>query len=194
MKRKRQTVIYILIIVFGCLFMLFNSRLYLSGESFLAANETGLHYGPSDSIIFKEEYTDGDFIIIGKIGDRALSVGEGKKTLNFLYKMAGGSFTGYREISEGEDILTEFISREGLFVGLTDNKDIKEIEIDLYYGSEFIATERTAVDENGFFFFYADDGIYERIREKYGEKKENIYFYTPQKRGFDKDGNLISEN
>lgn len=87
----------------------------------------------------------------------------------------------------------EFIDRQKLFVGLTDNEDIKEIEADIYCGNEMFATERVEVGDDGFFTFYVDDGIYDEIEEKFG-RDEYVYLYVPEVRGFDKDGNIISEN
>ena len=167
MKRKRQIIIQLaIIIIFGAV-LFHNSGLFITPEEFLYANEMGLHYGPSDEIILKEEHSNGDLLIIGKIGDDALSIGEGKRVLMFFWGMPGGGFTGYRPIRQDRQLMAEYLQRFRTVVGLTDNKDIKEVEFNLRYdGDNIVATERASVDDKGFFRVNLDDGIFSEIEEK----------------------------
>ncbi len=189
MKRKRQIVIQIILIaVFGIL-LFDRSNLYRTPREFLRANEKGLHYGPSDKILVEEEYTDGYLLVIGKIGDDALSIGEGKRKLFFFWGMPGGGFTGYRPISEDRQMVIEYLERFHTVVGLTNNRDIKEVEFELYVGRDHVGTERAVVDKDGFFRANLDDGLI----EKYREEDNFVWFYPLEGKGFDKDGNLIYE-
>ena len=189
MKRKRQILIQIVLIaVFG--FILFDrSNLYRTPQEFLRANEKGLHYGPSDKILLEEEYSNGELLVIGKIGDDALSIGEGKRKLFFFWGMPGGGFTGYRPISEDRAVVAEYLERFHVVVGLTNNKDIKEVEFKLFVGRDHAATERAEVDEDGFFMARLDDGLV----EKYREDDNFVWFYPLELKGFDKGGRLIYE-
>jgi len=188
-KRKRQILIQIVLIIFFGLVLFDRSRLYRTPEQFLRANEKGLHYGPSDKILVEEEYSNGDLLVIGKIGDDALSIGEGKRKMFFFWGMPGGGFTGYRPISEDKDVMAEYLERFHAVAGLTDNKDIKEVEFKLYCGRDHAATERAEVDDEGFFMIYLDDGLI----EKYREDDNFVWFYPLEIKGFDKDGNMIYE-
>ncbi len=187
MKRKRQILIQIVLIVVFGFFLFDRSNLYRTPEDFLRANEKGLHYGPSDKILVKEEYSDGSLLVIGKIGDDALSIGEGKRKLFFFWGMPGGGFTGYRPISEDRETVAEYLERFHAVVGLTNNENIKEVEFKLFVGRDHAATERAEVDENGFFMARLDDGLI----EKYREDDNFVWFYPLELKGFDKDGKLI---
>ncbi len=188
MKRKKQIVLQIiLILVFGVIIIV-RSRVYTTPEKFLAANEMGLHYGPSDKILLKNEYTNGDLLIVGKIGDNALSIGEGTRKLFFFWGMPGGGYTGYREIAEDKDMFAEYIERTRNVVGLTNNENIAEIKFDLYYYSDYVATEIGTVDDDGFFIVNLDDGIFEKIEDE----DDRYWLYVMNVEGLDKDGNVIS--
>ena len=189
MKRKRQIVIQLVIIAVLGLILFDRSRLYRTPVEFLRANEKGLHYGPSDKILLEEEYSNGDLLVIGKIGDDALSIGEGKKKLFFFWGMPGGGFTGYRPISDDKQVVAEYLERFHAVVGLTNNKDIKEVEFKLFVGREHVATELAKVDEDGFFMVYLDDGLV----EKYREDDNFVWFYPLELKGFDSEGKLIYE-
>ncbi len=189
MKRKRQIVIQPVIIVVLGLIIFDRSNLYRTPREFLDANERGLHYGPSDKILLEEEYSNGELLVIGKIGDDALSIGEGKRKLFFFWGMPGGGFTGYRPISEDREVVAEYLERFHAVVGLTNNKDIKEVEFKLFVGRDHATTERAEVDEDGFFMARLDDGLV----EKYREDDNFVWFYPLELKGFDKDGKLIYE-
>ncbi|MBE6008032.1 MAG: hypothetical protein E7235_02410 [Lachnospiraceae bacterium] len=190
MKRKRQIIIQIILIAIFGLLLFDRSRLYRTPQEFLRANEKGLHYGPSDKILLEGEYTDGYLLVIGKIGDDALSIGEGKRKLLFFWGMPGGGFTGYRPISEDKAVMAEYLERFHMVVGLTNNKDIEEVEFKLFVGRDHAATERARVDEDGFFMVRLDDGLIEKYKES---ENDYVWFYPLEIKGFDKDGNLIYE-
>ena len=189
MKRKRQIVIQLVIIVVLGLILFDRSRLYRTPVEFLRANEKGLHYGPSDKILLQEEYTNGDLLVIGKIGEDALSIGEGKRKMFFFWGMPGGGFTGYRPIGEDKEVVVEYLERFNAVVGLTNNKNIKEIEFDLFHNRDYVATESAKVNDEGFFVAYLDDGYI----EKYKEKENFVWLYPLEVKGFDSNGKLIYE-
>lgn len=153
MKRKKQIVLYVLLIIVLSYFYLLYNRLYFSAEDVFYACERGLRSGPSEEIVLKYELGDDAVMVVGRQED-GLFVVPAERTHLFLWRMKSGGIDGeYR--CDGD--VDGYLSREGKVLGLCRNPEIAKVSFIVgNWGErnwqEFICTP----DEDGFIYYETD--------------------------------------
>ena len=152
MKRLRNSIVVLAVIIALIFISIKAMGLYLSQEKLMEANEEAMHYGPSDEVLYKYTGSDGRGIIISKCGDEGLSVIKSECVMGLLFRadrVADGGIIGYcpcpKQISVWYDSDLDLIY--GLSFG--DPEDVILVKIGTERGQLF---QQTAVpDEKGFF-------------------------------------------
>ena len=85
MKRKKQTVIFMMLILGFSLFLIHFFDLYLDREQLFYAYERGNLCGPSKEIVYEEERQDGSVMMIGR-QEKALYMLSAEKVLGIFWK------------------------------------------------------------------------------------------------------------
>ena len=183
MNRKRQTVIFIVIIfVLGIWRFGGAQQIYVSPEKVLYACERGLHYGPSDKVLLKKKIGK-EVLVIGKLSD-GLSVVKTEKSLLGMWRIADGGITGKIEAVKDADVF--YSNTFKLVYGYSKNPEIKSVKFSIEKVSgdsrNIIDTFECTVDSDG--FFYADTPEYEY-------DSQSQYLYAVDLLGFDESENLI---
>lgn len=128
MKRKKQTVIFMILILGFSLFLIHFFDLYLDREQLFYAYERGNLCGPSEEIVYEEERQDDSVMMIGR-QEKALYMLSAEKVLGIFWKYQNGSDNGYFEMSEEID---GYILNDGRYVGLCRIPSVTKVEV--YFG------------------------------------------------------------
>ena len=150
MNRKRQILIFIIIIPLLYISFLRLGGYYLSAERVFYACEKGLHYGPSEKILAQYVLSSGSKLIVGK-WDGNLSAVPVEPTFGVLWKLKSGGVSG---LIPCDKVVNTYIAGEGRIIGLTSNKEVKEIFCRIEYGDNNHPSIREItmpVDEDGYF-------------------------------------------
>jgi len=154
MKRKKQTIFFITLILGLTLFLIQFFDLFLDREELFYAYERGSLCGPSEEIVYEEEQEDGSVLMIGR-QEKALYMLSAEKVLGIFWKYQGKAYHGYFELPEEID---GYLLANGQYIGLCRVPDVTEVEI--YFGiwrdrkAENVTLE---VKEGG--LLYADTGL-----------------------------------
>lgn len=150
MNRKRQILIFIIIIPLLYISFLRLEGYYLTAERVFYACEKGLHYGPSEKILAQYELSKGSKLIVGK-WEGNLSAIPVEPAFGILWKLKSGGVSGL--IPCDKEISTYFVG-DGRIMGLTSNKDVKEVSCRIEYGDinyPSIKEISMLVDQDGYF-------------------------------------------
>lgn len=154
MKRGKQIIIFLLLIVLCAGISFCRQGLYFTEEGAFHSVETGLHYGPSEEILLTYDREDGSEIIVGRWMD-GLSVVPVERYLGIFWRMPRGTMVeGYRSMQYDVDGL---VTAENWILGLSRLSEVTEIYClvvvyDEEERKEVIAADVTfPVNEKGFF-------------------------------------------
>ena len=148
MKRKKQCLCYLFLIVALSFLYIQMNRLYFSPEAVFYACERGLRSGPSEEILLQCDIADGGVMLVGRQKE-GLFVVPAEKDHIFFWRMKGGTVDGAFPVEDGA--VKGYIMREGTFVGLSRCPEVTEIS----FVAEDIETDifrkfDCVVGENGF--------------------------------------------
>lgn len=157
MKRLRRTVLHLAVIGLVLAVAFYYSALYFTPEQVMAANERGLHYGPSQQMLLEYDGPDHTRLLISKIDDQTLSVIPTQRTWLLFWSLKSGGITGLLSMSPDLHTVTGYESEFQLFYGITDCPGAVSIRIALQNYSETgeplePQILELPVDENGFFY------------------------------------------
>ena len=185
MKRLIHSIIFLAVIVLLVFISMRVTGMSISQENVHFANERGLHYGPSDEILFKATGANGRGIVIGKCGDEGLSATHTKRYLGLFYKVDEEYYDslsivqpmGYMPCEK--EILLEYDLSTDMVYGICHNSRIDELIIKAgSRGDEFFA-QRITPDRNGFFCISDASSLYDKdsvggeyITDLYAENSE----------------------
>ncbi len=122
-KRKRQIVLYLLLI--GALYYVYIhvNQVYFSPEDVFYACERGLRSGPSKEIVLEFDTENGTKVLVGR-QEKGLFVVPVEKDDIFFWRMAGGGVDGFLPC---EEPLNGYLTYGGNYLGLCLDKEIEEI-------------------------------------------------------------------
>lgn len=154
MKRIRQCMLFLLVLVLCGGLWIRSNRLYFSPEAAFHGAERGLRYGPSEEILLTYPRGDGSQIYVGK-WNNGLSVIPVEQYLGLFWRMSTGvSVEGYRTLYGNVDAM---LTEENMLVGLSLLPKVTEVTC-LFYSMEDEVEDLKPVEEitlpvaeNGFF-------------------------------------------
>lgn len=154
MKRIRQCMMFLLVLVLCGGLWIRSNRLYFSPEAAFHGAERGLRYGPSEEILLTYPRGDGSQIYVGK-WNNGLSVIPVEQYLGLFWRMSTGvSVEGYRTLYGNVDAM---LTEENMLVGLSLLPEVTEVTC-LFYSMEDEVEDLKPVEEitlpvaeNGFF-------------------------------------------
>lgn len=154
MKRIRQCMLFLLVLVLCGGLWVRSNRLYFSPEAAFHGAERGLRYGPSEEILLTYPRGDGSQIYVGK-WNNGLSVIPVEQYLGLFWRMSTGvSVEGYRTLYGDVDAM---LTEENMLVGLSLLPKVTEVTC-LFYSMEDEVEDLKPVEEislpvaeNGFF-------------------------------------------
>lgn len=155
MKRIRQCMLFLLVLVLCGGLWIRSNRLYFSPEAAFHGAERGLRYGPSEEILLTYPRGDGSQIYVGK-WNNGLSVIPVEPYLGLFWRMSTGvSVEGYRTLYGDVDAM---LTEENMLVGLSLLSEVTEVTC-LFYSMEDEVEDLKPVEEitlpvaeNGFFY------------------------------------------
>lgn len=188
MKRLRRTVLHLLVILLVLALSVPWSSLYRTPQEVMAANERGLHYGPSQQILLEYDGPDHTRLLIGKIDDRTLSVIPTQRAWLLFWRLKSGGVTGQLSMFSDLHTVTGYEREFELFYGITDCPGAASIRIALQgYDKTGEPLEpqilELPVDENG--FFYLENAVSPEEDSRY-EYANSAYATV-----YDGDGNIL---
>lgn len=155
MNRKKEIIIFIIIIPLLLFSFLRLGEYRFSAEGIFYACERGLGYGPSEKILGEYELEEGRKLIVGKCQGN-LSVIPVQRAFGVLWKLkSGGVVNG---LVDCEKVVTAKLFRGGKVMGLTSEKEISEVYCRIEYGdygndeNPSIQEMTMTVNEDGFFY------------------------------------------
>lgn len=192
MKRIRQCILFLLVLVLCGGLWVRSNRLYFSPEAAFHGAERGLRYGPSEEILLTYPSGDGSQIYVGK-WNNGFSVIPVEQYLGMFWRMSNGvSVEGYRTLYGDVDAM---LTEENMLVGLSLLPEVTEVTCLFYSMADEVEDLKPVkeitlpVAENGFFhekmdFPQANPGMfYVGYVEGRTETGEVVY-----RNGQDKDG------
>lgn len=154
MKRIRQCILFLLVIVLCGGLWVRSNRLYFSPEAAFHGAERGLRYGPSEEILLTYPRGDGSQIYVGK-WNNGLSVIPVEQYLGLFWRMSNGvSVEGYRTLYGDVDAM---LTEENMLVGLSLLPEVTEVTCLFYSMADEVEDLKPVkeitlpVAENGFF-------------------------------------------
>lgn len=154
MKRKKQTILFLVLILGFSVFLIRFWGLFWDREELFYACERGALCGPSEEIIYEEERADGSVLMMGR-QEEALYLLSAEPFLGIFWKYQNGGDNGYFPLPEEID---GYLLSDGRYLGLCRVPEVTEVEI--FFGvwrdrkAETITLE---VKEGG--LLYADTGL-----------------------------------
>jgi len=179
MKRRKQTVIFLLLIVGFSFFYLHSNDLFFSPQAVYDAFERGNHLPPKEGILLEYETGDGK-MLIGRSGDTLLCLPVEQHQGIFWRKIEDGSAL----VVLCEGTVEGFVLEDKYYLGLCHDPEI--VEVDVSFGSWgederwHVLKGSGAVQENGLFFFELPTQNRERMRVwvEEGKNAEGDILYT----------------
>lgn len=154
MKRIRQCILFLLVLVLCGGLWVRSNRLYFSPEAAFHGAERGLRYGPSEEILLTYPRGDGSQIYVGK-WNNGLSVIPVEQYLGLFWRMSNGvSVEGYRTLYGDVDAM---LTEENMLVGLSLLTEVTEVTCLFYSMADEVEDLKSVkeitlpVAENGFF-------------------------------------------
>lgn len=154
MKRIRQCILFLLVLVLCGGLWVRSNRLYFSPEAAFHGAERGLRYGPSEEILLTYPRGDGSQIYVGK-WNNGLSVIPVEQYLGLFWRMSNGvSVEGYSTLYGDVDAM---LTEENMLVGLSLLPEVTEVTCLFYSMADEVEDLKPVkeitlpVAENGFF-------------------------------------------
>lgn len=154
MKRIRQCILFLLVLVLCGGLWVRSNRLYFSPEAAFHGAERGLRYGPSEEILLTYPRGDGSQIYVGK-WNNGLSVIPVEQYLGLFWRMSNGvSVEGYSTLYGDVDAM---LTEENMLVGLSLLPEVTEVTCLFYSMADEVEDLKSVkeitlpVAENGFF-------------------------------------------
>lgn len=150
MNRKKEILIFIILIPLLLFFFMRLGGYYFSAEGVFYACERGLHYGPSEKIVAEYELDDGGDLIVGKWNGN-LSAIPVQPAFGVLWKLKSGGVSGFILCNK---VVTGHLLGNGKIIGLTSNKEITEVFCQIEYGdyeNPLIQEVTMTVNQDAFF-------------------------------------------
>lgn len=169
MKRIRQCMLFLLVLVLCGGLWVRSNRLYFSPEAAFHGAERGLRYGPSEEILLTYPRGDGSQIYVGK-WNNGLSVIPVEQYLGLFWRMSTGvSVEGYRTLYGDVDAM---LTEENMLVGLSLLPEVTEV-ICLFYSMEDEVEDLKPVEEIS--LPVAEDGFFHEKMDFPQEKSDMFY-------------------
>ena len=154
MKRIKQCVVFLLVLILCGGLWVRSNRLYFSPEAAFHGAERGLRYGPSEEILLTYPRGDGSQIYVGK-WNNGLSVIPVEPYLGLFWRMSTDvDVEGYHSMYGDVDAR---LTKESVLVGLSLLPEVTEVTC-LFYSMEDEVEDLKPVEEitlpvaeNGFF-------------------------------------------
>lgn len=156
MKRGKQIVLFLLILILCGGYAFWASDLHLSPKTAMEAEERGLRYGPSEGLLLTYEKENGDHVYVGR-WEKGLSVVCVEPKWGMFWKSTNLT-NGYMHCLLMEEPVEAFLTEENYIVGLSELPEVKEVTCKLYVYDEgerrsvFVKELTMEVAENGFFY------------------------------------------
>lgn len=154
MKRIRQCILFLLVLVLCGGLWIMSNRLYFSPEGAFHGAERGLRYGPSEEILLTYPRGDGSQIYVGK-WNHGFSMIPVEPYLGLFWRMSNGvSVEGYRTLYGDVDAM---LTEENMLVGLSLLPEVTEVTCLFYSMADEVEDLKPVkeitlpVAENGFF-------------------------------------------
>lgn len=119
MKRIKQTVIYILIIMVLAVFATGSWDLHLTRQGAVRSHEIALRYGPAKKILVDYVGRNGQGVVISSLGQYGLAVVEVIRQYNFFWT-AGSSSLGGGVLEDGEKAWASYDYQTGVVYGVAN--------------------------------------------------------------------------
>ncbi len=155
MKRIRQCILFLLVLILCGGLWVRGNRLYFSSEAAFHGAERGLRYGPSEEILLTYPRGDGSEIYVGKWND-GFSVIPVEQYLGVFWRMSTGvSVEGYRTLYGDVDAM---LTKENVLVGLSRLPEVAEVTCLFYSMADEVEDLKPIkeitlpVGKNGFFY------------------------------------------
>lgn len=178
MKRLKYSLIFFVLIIGLVLISMRVTGLSFSQDHVHFAIEKAMHYGPSDEILYRYNGKDGKGLVIGKCGEKGLSVTYTKRYLGVLYK-ADPDFLdrNMEEYSQYIPVTKEIglyhSPSKDLLFGICFNDQVKELKVEAGTWNDIMISNDVILDNNGFFII-KDLGF----SMPQDEHREVYYFYA----------------
>lgn len=156
MKRGKQIVLFLLILILCSGYAFWASDLHLSPKGAMEAEERGLRYGPSNEILLTYEKENGSQVLVGR-WEKGLSVVCAEPKWGIFWKSVNLS-NGNMHCLPMEEPVEAFLTEENYIVGLSTLPEVKEVTCRLYVYDEgkresvFVKELTMEAAENGFFY------------------------------------------
>lgn len=153
MKRKKQIVIYLLLMVLCVGSYMWLNDLRLSPKSFFSASQKMDHVGPVDEILTELDCGDGRYVILGRDGEN-LYYCSMKRTKGIFWEGTGREYFTRAYLEEYDQIILAryYWNRDFLF-GICREPGAKEISFQLVDEEEnFLMEGKLPVREDGIFY------------------------------------------
>lgn len=155
MKRIRQCMLFLLVLLLCGSLWIMSNRLYFSPGAAFHGAERGLRYGPSEEILLTYPRGDGSQIYVGK-WNGGLSIIPVERYLGLFWRMPSGVLVEGYQSMHGD--VGAMLTKEFYLVGLSQQPDVKEVTC-LFYSMadeveelEYVEEITLPVEENGFFY------------------------------------------
>ena len=182
MKRKKQIIIYLLLIVVCLESYMWLNHLQWSPKVVFAASQRMDNVGPVDEILTEVDCGDGRYAILGRAGEN-LYYCSMKRTKGFFWEGTGREYFTRAYLEEYDQIILAryYWNRDFLF-GICREADAKEVSFELIDPEgNFLMEGKLPVREDGIFY-----GA--NIR---GEASDEVA-YPYHLRALDAEGNVIA--
>lgn len=176
MKRGKQIVIFLLVLLFCGGYAFWRSGLHLSPEAAMAAEEQGLRYGPSDKILLTYEKENGSQVLVGR-WEKGLSVVGVEPKWGIFWKSTD-LINGNMHCLLMEEPVEAFLTEENYIVGLCELPEATEVTCKLYVYDEvekasvFVKELTMEIGEDG--FFYGETSLPVEASTEYGYTVEHV--------------------
>ncbi|WP_304509690.1 hypothetical protein [Anaerotignum sp.] len=130
MKRKKEIVIFMILIPLLLFSFLRLGEYRFSAEGIFYAYERGLGYGPSEKILGEYELAEGGKLILGK-WEGNLSAVTVKRAFGVLWKKMNDGIAGCYSRNK---VVSAYTFNEGEIMGLSLNPEIREVYCRIEYG------------------------------------------------------------
>lgn len=184
MKRKKQIIIYLLLMVLCVGGYMWINGLWWSPKAVFAASQKMNHVGPMDEILTEVDYGDGKYAILGKDGEN-LYFCMMEQTKGIFWRRVGAEYFTRAYLEQYDQIILGRYYESWDFVfGICRESGAKEVSFQIKQGEEeaVLLEGKLPVRKDGIFFG--------QIEGKFLHGKS--YLYIDHLRALDAKGNVIA--
>ncbi|WP_394266096.1 hypothetical protein [Anaerotignum sp.] len=182
MKRKKQIIIYLLLMVLCVESYMWLNDLRWSPKAVFAASQKMDHVGPVDEILIEVDYGDGKYAILSRTGENLYYCGM-KRTKGLFWEGTGREYFTRAYLEEYDQIiLARYYWNKDFLFGICREPEAKEVSFQLVDPEgNFLMEGKLPVREDGIFF-----GA--NIRGRISDEAAHPYHL----RALDAEGNIIA--